>query len=185
MMQSSMMGGGAPPTGPGGGGLGPGGPNAAGAQSPFAFPFAHAGAETATQQQSTTGNVLDTLFNLLRITVFALFGVALVYGALGGHAAPQLSVTEDESSVVEKFEHMTTLHRWARLAYEKPAHWEARYFGVESFGLPIHGIVSESLEGSHVFLLLMRSSSYSHSLSFGFSSHWRLHYRALESCYRG
>ncbi|UZJ54365.1 hypothetical protein CBS101457_003685 [Exobasidium rhododendri] len=129
MMGGGMAGGGLP-------GQGPGAPGAD-SQPPFAFPFAPSG---QTQPQSSTSSLSDTLFNLLRIAVFAIFGIALVYNALGGHAASQISVAEDESLVAEKFEHMTTLHRWARLAYEKPAHWEARYFSVESFGLPVHGI---------------------------------------------
>lgn len=134
MMQGMMGGGGIPP----GSGSEPGAANSQ--SSPFPFPFAPTGPENAAQSQSSTSSLLDTLFNLLRIAVFATFGIALVYGALGGHSPPPMSVTEDESSVVEKVEHMTTLHRWARLAYEKPAHWEARYFDVESFGLPISGI---------------------------------------------
>lgn len=143
MMQSAMMGGsGAFPEQGKADGLDPS------AQQPFAFPFGPSGPGTtpaAATQQSSTSTLLDSLFNLLRISVFIGFGAALVYGALSGHDLAENSVSEDESVVGEKFEHMTTLHRWARLAYERPAHWEARYFGVESFGLPIHGIVSYHL----------------------------------------
>lgn len=109
---------------------------------PFAFPTPGSAASPLQQPQSSTSSLLDSLFNLLRISVFIGFGIALVYGALGGHAPAQRSVSEDEGAVGETFAHMTTVHRWARLAYERPAHWEARYFGVESFGLPVHGIVS-------------------------------------------
>lgn len=137
MMQKAMLGAG------GGAGPGPIGPDGTPQQvPPFNFPFG-SGAETQTapSPQSSSTNLLDVLFNLLRITVFAVFGIALVYGALGGRAIATSSVAEDESnSLTEKFEHMSILDRWARLAYERPAHWEARYFGVESFGLPIHGI---------------------------------------------
>jgi hypothetical protein len=144
MMQSSM-GGGAPP-----GFAGSAGQDGSAQQAspfPFAFPFAPPGSDPSSAQptQSSATTLMDTVFNLLRIGVFIVFGVALVYGGLSGHAAAQQSVSENEAVVGEQFEHMTTLHRWARLAYERPAHWEARYFGVESFGLPIHGIVSFSM----------------------------------------
>lgn len=106
----------------------------------FAFP---PGAMSGNQQAvSTAPSLVDAFFNVLRALVFAVFGIALVYGALiGGRVEAQQSVSESASAqLVDKFEHMSTLHRWARLAYERPAHWEARFFGVESFGLPIHGI---------------------------------------------
>jgi hypothetical protein len=139
MMQKAMMGGGGGPPGPNGQGI-----DTQQGGVPFSFPFGPPGpAETSTPPASRKFDVLESAFNFLRILVFVVFGLALVYGALSGRASATSFVPEDENSaIVEKFAHMTTLDRWARLAYERPAHWEARYFGVESFGLPIHGIVS-------------------------------------------
>lgn len=143
MMQSAMMGGGmgGPPAG-----TDPVGQEGSAAQSPFPFFMPQTSqAADAPQQRSPKTTLLEIGFNALRVLVFVLFGFALVYSAISGHAEPQKIVSEQASpDLVDKFEHMTTLHRWARLAYEKPAHWEAKHFGVESFGLPIHGIVSDS-----------------------------------------
>lgn len=117
---------------PGQPGQGPGG---AGPQSPFPF-----GPGAATAQQVPAGpSTTDAIFNLLRVFIFAIFGIALVYGALfGRHADAKQTVTEHATEqILDKFAHMSSLHRWARLAYERPAQWEAKYFSMESFGLPI------------------------------------------------
>lgn len=121
---------------------------AAGGQQPPMFPFqAQRQAAGAAAPAASTTTAMDIAFSLLRLLVFAGFGFALVYGAVKtGHAEAQHSMPEKAAaSTVDQFAHMSTLHRWARLAYERPAHWEARYFGIESFGLPlpVQGVVSQ------------------------------------------
>jgi hypothetical protein len=164
MMQKAMMGAGGPP-GMDGGANGPGidMQQQQGAM-PFGFPFGPSGpGEAAAPPASTKADVFDSLFNLLRILVFVVFGFSLVYGALSGHAASKLPPVEDTATIA-RYEHMSMLDRWARLAYERPAHWESRYFGVESFGLPIHGIVSG--RSSFYRKLLLNLSSPARLLAF-------------------
>lgn len=137
-MQQAMGAGGQP---------GPGAPGA-GPDMNFPFPPGMGMGTPPSQQpadQASGPHFVDRLFNLLRVFVFIGFGFALVYNAIKtGPALAEHVVPEDEAGIVEKFAHMSTLHRWARLGYERPAHWEARHFDPESFGLPIHGIVSLS-----------------------------------------
>lgn len=104
-------------------------------------------------QHTSDPHIVDVVFNLLRALVFVVFGTALVYGAIRtGHAEASESVAEDVSpSTVARFEHMSNVQRWARLAYERPAHWEAHLYDIENFGLPLQGIVSGFLSCSRLF----------------------------------
>jgi hypothetical protein len=138
----------------GGGGAGiPPGVDTGDAQAGMpTFPFGNFGA--GGQQvavEPAAPSLLDAVFNILRVFVVAAFGVALTYGALRSGRAEASSIVSETAGaeVIDKFDHMSTLHRWARLAYERPAHWEARYFGIESFGL------SSSLQSVPVFWILI------------------------------
>lgn len=141
------------------------GPGAPGAGPDMNFPFPPGmglgmGAPPSQQpaEQASGSHIVDRIFNLLRVFVFVGFGFALVYNAIKtGPALAEHVVPEGDTGIVEKFEHMSTLHRWARLGYERPAHWEARHFDPESFGLPIHGIVSLSLASISLPLIVTDS----------------------------